>query len=813
MSLSSVSKSQRDSDSDISKTTYKISLDLYPQEILDEIVKLAGLENLIQLISSIQFLEDNTRLQNSIDKLILQYDGRIQYNNRIKRPSFMHMYLRTPSFIEKKNLLLLRNYLHFISLQDYCIYRKIKTTLTIAYYFWTFAEVVNLFDLMDKLSSSGIVHYQVDFEFGQEFLYLIDFQQIIDQLEWKCGQTVKTMILTNCQKQSNMCRLDLQNLWLTDCAVMKFRKECLVKLHLSPSFRSGKDTFSLKFIPPSMEYLYLNNNVTILGGDDNIVYSLPSLKSMNLDDGLLEHWSVTDIVKLFKGTLSAGHLERISYTPSPHSSTRETKAYSVEHEVIELLNQHQQLKILHSLHLTLFSGRSIPHLWNLPNLTELSISVVNNESKIINRLEFPQTVRDLNLNYCNIEDLSILFDKFPLGLQKLNLADNSINWSLITPNFAKFEKLKYLRLFNTHIGSNIINFTFPDSLEQLSLEVNQIESIDEVKFPKNLINLGIGSNKLKTIYKPRFPQTIKTVHLTENLLKKVDLSTNDRGQPLQIEILYLNYNRLNDIKSLKLPTTLKILNLNSCFIRTIEDYEFAPSIEELSIMGCNLLSIDKVTFGAGSKLKYCCLSQNEISKLNGISFPQSVENINLSRNRLTQIPQCLQCLQNVKYLNLSTNKIRSAAYKFQTSSIETLDLSYNSIKKLRLRFPRHPPYSNLVSLNLSWNELSHFDNFSIDGNVHVHILEIDLSCNKNLSIQSIKEYEKFAPPTLQYLMFETINNKNIYGGPIGYKYAYTCIKKEAEFKIIQGTPKQYKSRVDQFRPLLIRKKIDYPSVS
>ncbi|CAL1198754.1 unnamed protein product [Candida parapsilosis] len=206
---------------------------------------------------------------------------------------------------------------------------------------------------------------------------------------------------------------------------------------------------------------------------------------------------------------------------------------------------------------------------------------------ILAHLQYPPTLKRLDLSNNSIEDLSLIIPALPLGLEFISFEHNPISWSTYLPNFAKFAQLNYLRLMNTHIGKHFSRFQFPDSLEILSLEVNQIESIDHVKFPKNLVNLGIGSNKIKVVYKPRFPPTIQTIHFTENNISKVDLSTNHIGQPLQITTLYLNYNRITSLKNVKLPSNLIILNFDNCCIETLLDTEFGKTIEELSLVDVN----------------------------------------------------------------------------------------------------------------------------------------------------------------------------------------------------------------------------------
>ena len=89
----------------------------------------------------------------------------------------------------------------------------------------------------------------------------------------------------------------------------------------------------------------------------------------------------------------------------------------------------------------------------------------------------------------NIKDLTVI-DRL-IGpnnnrLKYLSFSDNPIDWNLYVPNFTRFTKLKYLKLFNTQIGKHFHKINYPDSVEVLSLEVNQISSIQGIKFPTHL---------------------------------------------------------------------------------------------------------------------------------------------------------------------------------------------------------------------------------------------------------------------------------------------------------------------------------------
>ncbi|CAK9438061.1 uncharacterized protein LODBEIA_P23970 [Lodderomyces beijingensis] len=824
----------------------KLVLELYPEDVIEEIVQYAGLNQLIQLLKpqNREFLNCNHHLRHAIDKLIQKSSGKIQFNNRISRPSFLHIYLRIPTFIEKENVHFLQSEQDFIILDQYCRARGLDVTLTIAYFFWTLADIFDFKELISALGDGSGVKYQIDLDFLAGLLYSIKVEVLWRQLKQQCGMSIETIVFTG-HEFSSRFYLDyfpnLKALCVGDCREIDF--QYMQNSHLE-KFALGGDLnrifnrtnkLELTSLPETLTYLRLGRvkleDKSRAEPEERErrqdASQLPSLnpvplklKTLRFEYSTFSDWEPDDVASILEDQFLQPNVGRLQDFQFVTWRRNERFAPVVanqqfDRDLIKLFNK-VICKDLHSLDLTLPSRDLTLCLENFPTLQKLTIRAQGN-SEILNQLQFPETLEKLDLSDNGIVDFSSIDKSLPLNLKMLDLSDNPINWSTYTPAFDKLQKLRKLRLFNTHIGSNIDKISFPDSIEQLSLEVNQIQSIDEVRFPKNLSNLGIGSNKLSTVYKPHFPASLKTLHLTENLLRKVDLHEFQfqNRTACRIEILYLNYNRLSNVSNLQLPQTLKILNLDGCEIKAISGVEFAPSIEELSISGCDLTLMKNVTFGEHSRLKYCCLSENELRNIDEVKFPQSVLDINLSRNSLLKIPASVKKLGNLKVLNLSTNFIRTAIYEFQTSSIEVLDLSFNHMKKLKLQFPLAAK-SRLQSINLNMNELAEFDLHDIGHDPqtrlpHTRLREIDLSCNDLLKSAQLESFNFKAslPSSLLYLMTSPgINNDN--GAPavrIGHHYSTSILSSSSYNRVLDH--KSYDARDDIY--LCDRKRIDYPS--
>lgn len=83
--------------------------------------------------------------------------------------------------------------------------------------------------------------------------------------------------------------------------------------------------------------------------------------------------------------------------------------------------------------------------------------------------------------------------------------------------------------------------------------------------------------------------------------------------------------------------------------------------------------------------------------------------MNLSSNNLIAIPY-IQFFSNLKILNLSKNRLQNVNFAFLRNdenfdNLTQLDLSYNKIKDLDLRF--YQKIYNVTSLDLSFNDLTH----------------------------------------------------------------------------------------------------------
>lgn len=728
---------------------YQIPLDSLPIEVLSRILHHTRLENIIQLFSHNEFLNSNPNLKSAINGLISS--SNISCNNRFIQYSFVHMYQRTKTYINKHNLLFIdKEYVK--SLVQYCIHQNIPIVLTLSYYVWSLADLVEIIELIEKLPNY-LIRYNLEIELVPSFLYNFNLNYLFDVIGGKIGDSIDTIMVYNYSgsfKFKNTNFPNLKTLWFEDSNI-KFISSfptSLKRLYLYPNKFGWNNNHQVKVnqnLPANLDHLLL--------GDCSIneIYSGNNMSSIELRrirvKSSNEEYSLGKEI-ILKNLLN-GSLKELSLDSIWNSHNM---LLDINQEIFSDPEIQSYCHLLLKLSLTGFC----PEISLCFNLKSLSILKLNDQTLLDNYI-FPDNIEELTLAFNNIKNL-LPIDKnisFNSNLKVLNLADNPIDWSLYIPNFKRFKKLKSLKLSNTLIGDYFSRITYPDSIEELSLEVNLIKSLQGVYFPRNLKNLGIGSNSIKLVNKPNIPSDIETIHFTENLIDNVDLSCNEQGEELRIEILYLNYTKLSTFDFIKYPNHLKILNFDNCKISNVSGIEFPATLMELGISGCELKKFENVTWGSSSsshpQLKYLNLSQNDLSIFEN-KLPSSIEILNLSMNKLSNFsPSVLSNLECLKTIYLSSNKFTKFNYQFNNINLQTLDLSFNSLKSLNLTFPKNLS-TRLTVLNLCLNKLSTLTPQMIGHNknltMHDNMIEIDLTDNKIKSSDITNKLSEF-PASLQ----------------------------------------------------------------
>ncbi|KAK6455216.1 leucine rich repeat protein [Scheffersomyces xylosifermentans] len=718
-----------------------LPINSFPQEILDGILSQLELEELSQFLKLKFYIDQNPNIFSAIVRRILT--SNITYNNRIIQNSFLHMYKRTPSYINKKTLQYITNASFLIDLVKANRQYRLPTPanpITISFYIWSISDISEFLTLVEGLGSSSFT-FNLELEFDPSINYNVDLAYILNRCLLALNETapaLQSLMVTNytgefafeVSKYSS-----LKHLWLENTNVK-----------LKSSFKSNLALKDLQIHPNLMGF---NNNRPVY-----LHKSVPEcLTELRLGNCNISERSLRYPIPI--------NLKRLELT--------KVKDLSEEHVYTKTLIAANLMRSLETLH--------IDKVYDV-NYTRLSLESLLPDHSTIEKLKsliltsFPMQLTALNISNNGLHDINGIGKLFPNSLQMLNLADNDIDWQNCNVDFTRFNNLKSLKLSNTRLGPYISMLHFPNSVEALSLEVNQITSIDEIKFPDNLKDLGIGCNEITEISRhPMIPKGIHTIHLTENKLSGYfDLSKNRSGEDLDLEVLYLNFNKFHDIHLIHVPKKLKILNFDDCKFRNLENFDFQDSLVELSFSGCDINNLRNINFNKEkSNLKYFNISQNRIANFDNLGLPNSLEILDVSSNRIANFKKntsCFASLERLKIVNLSHNNLTNFDIEFH-SSLKVLNLSFNKISNLKLSWVDNAS-PNLSVLNLSSNQIQSFtpDTIGYDHNdvtrAFNFLIEIDLS-NNLVAEGAVKEQLQNFPSSLACFFIESSGKQDRFG--------------------------------------------------
>lgn len=704
--------------------TRKVHSASLPSEVFHLILSYVTVDDIANLISINAPLYHPT-IRDAITARV--HRCQIVATNRYHQPSQMEDYKKEDSFVERSSaeylscpeklplLLLTASPSHYV---------------TVSFYVSSLRDIHKFIRLVEALPTTFGVRYNIELEFDLAILHVIDLLMIVDGLGELLGDSLKVLMITN---YNGDLRLDmtklvlLEALWLANTNVTftsSFEQNlALERLFLHPNCNgfSGNNPIIIdKSLPPNLVQMHLGQSVVV---ESSLQYTFPEkitdLTVMTVRDTLMQY-----MPRLFERAPT----QRSVFIYE--TALAECSGHANYQHILGLLKKETVVKKL-----GMTSIRNDEAIWDFSHkhtLNEFKISKSN-----IRSLLLPLSLTHLDVSNNNIEDVSdIVFGNITEALVSLNISDNPVDWSLMPDQILFPPRLEELLLNNANVGDFLNNMVFPDLLRHVSLGVNQIELISSLHlYSPHIEELNLTCNLIAKAHGLWLPSGIKTIRLTENLLTgPLDFSRDIYGFSTCLEQIYLNNNDLLTLADLTLPTTVRILNLDECNISSLENIEFPSSIEELSINGCDLSSIKNVSFGSESRLRVLNLAQNRLTErdLRQFKFPESLLHLNLSGNLITSVraTEFVHLLQ-LESLSLSRNKLKQAELHLHTQ-LQNLDLSYNEIFELQLRFPLHKP-AQLAELNLSMNKLDHLTpamiGHDISGTTLPNLVEIDIVGN------------------------------------------------------------------------------------
>jgi Leucine-rich repeat (LRR) protein len=272
---------------------------------------------------------------------------------------------------------------------------------------------------------------------------------------------------------------------------------------------------------------------------------------------------------------------------------------------------------------------------------------------------------DLSFNQLTRLDASLL--KPLTALQLLDLSGNQIT-ALSAGTFSAQHNLHILRLSRNRISTlNPQAFSGLSVLSTLALDHNALESLhkDAMRNCSGLVDLELQHNAFSAV------PSEALAHLTA--LKSLDLGENKIG------------NLSGD--ALKGLSSIVALRLASNGIVSVQPSVFGnvPNIRVLNLAGNLIEKLDQGVFNAIKNLRMLRLDGNRLEDINGILAGQTeLRWLNVSANRLQWFDYAF-IPKSLEWLSLTDNLIEELGnyYKLDTGfGLKTLDASRNRIKKL-----------------------------------------------------------------------------------------------------------------------------------
>ncbi|XP_062981523.1 nephrocan-like [Elgaria multicarinata webbii] len=355
----------------------------------------------------------------------------------------------------------------------------------------------------------------------------------------------------------------------------------------------------------------------------------------------------------------------------------------------------------HSIYIThsKIKQLQIADLYRMPALEEFVLACSGTESVETNTFKTLEALRTLELWKNKLRHIPT---SLPANLEVLKLGDNLIS----VLHESDFEGLKKLRVLD--IQSNFIlalsfhTFSSLSSLQSLTLDGNNMESVSGPFHLPNLKYLSMENNKLQSFSVSFFTplQNLLFLNLNGNLLTNIPSDLPKFLQSLKIERNQLKMLRFGDMKQL---ANLSELCLSENQLSSVDGLQFLSSLTRLELAG-NKLQIIPLRLPATLQKIDC--SNNLIEKIKAEEFQhlQGLKHLFLDNNILATFEDgALQKCTLLSNLALEKNLLSSIPLRLP-QMLARLDLKGNSIQRIKeqeLTNLRH-----LQVLNLRNNKLS-----------------------------------------------------------------------------------------------------------
>ncbi len=271
-------------------------------------------------------------------------------------------------------------------------------------------------------------------------------------------------------------------------------------------------------------------------------------------------------------------------------------------------------------------------------------------------------------------------------------------------------------------------------------ELHYVIFKDQWKFIKDN-KLDLSYRKIKSLSEIQglgAASNLKILNLASNDLESV----NELLVLNQLEELNLESNKLTSLKGFE-----KLINLQKINLRRnqVEDYKILGLLSNIKEINLTFNKITRIeNFKNFGNLQVLSLGRNNISKLECLEKEINIKKLELNNNRITKIEGLTQLI-NLEELNLSFNQISEIRGLEGLVKLKKLNLSKNKIKELK-GLDRLINLTDLYIYRNSIQEMKGFDNLD-------NLIKLIISSNQ---IAELKELNK-----LRNLAYLAVNDNDL----------------------------------------------------
>jgi Leucine-rich repeat (LRR) protein len=249
-------------------------------------------------------------------------------------------------------------------------------------------------------------------------------------------------------------------------------------------------------------------------------------------------------------------------------------------------------------------------------------------------------------------------------------------------------------------------------VEKLDLSCNNIRTVNRENLPKNLKVLFLNQNKLKDIKHSDIPDFVEALNLMSNEICHFDGSQFKNLIKLNISV--------NCLETFYFPPGLMKADVSINVLKEIDEFP-----ETLLKISCEDNLLDEIKY-INNNLQYINISDNKFTELP--NFPESMETI-IAKNNV--IEDLWYIAENVIELNLENNRIKNF-YNYTVEfpkSLKILNLNDNMLSEIEIELPE-----GIEEIYLKSNRLENLPNIPES----VKILDVSDNCLNEMP-QKIKD--------------------------------------------------------------------------